>query len=385
MSGFFENTLTDAVKGFTENPYLRDFQHASKTFRTNAYQYSPKFKFLFHVYFDINRDLISSASAIPADGNIGLTVKTVQLPKYTFELATMNQYNRKRIVQSKIKYDPINITFHDDNGNLIRKLWYTYYTYYFKDSLQLDQTAINGTKASTNTAGVDLNRRNIYDPNNQGTNDWGYIGDTFVPQTATASGLGVSKAPFFRAINIFGFNQHNFVMYRLINPMIESLSHDTYDYSQSNGVMEHQMSLQYETVKYYDGAIDGRTPDNIVKGFGKNENYDTVRSPISRPGANGTILGQGGLADAVGGVADDLANGNIVGALQKAAVAKNTFKNPQNIVNIAKGEVISGITNSLANTPNRNNSFNFPSAADAVQNAKSSINNAYKTAVGKKV
>ena len=145
------------------------------------------------------------------------------------------------------------------------------------------------------------------------------------------------------------------------------------------------MSLQYETVKYYDGAIDGRTPDNIVKGFGKNENYDTVRSPISRPGANGTILGQGGLADAVGGVADDLANGNIVGALQKAAVAKNTFKNPQNIVNIAKGEVISGITNSLANTPNRNNSFNFPSAADAVQNAKSSINNAYKTAVGKKV
>jgi len=49
MAGFFQNLLTDAVQGFFGSEYLRDYTHASKTFRTNAYGYAPKFKHLFHV------------------------------------------------------------------------------------------------------------------------------------------------------------------------------------------------------------------------------------------------------------------------------------------------------------------------------------------------
>jgi len=138
MAGFVQNLLTDAATSFFTNEYLRDYQHASKTFRTNAYGYSPKFKFLFHVYFDINKDYIGATQGWPQDQNFGLAVKNIQLPKYTFDLATLNQYNRKRVVQTKIKYDPINVVFHDDNQNLIKKLWYTYYTYYYKDATQLD-------------------------------------------------------------------------------------------------------------------------------------------------------------------------------------------------------------------------------------------------------
>ena len=54
MAGFFQNLATDAAAGFFANDYLRDYTHAAKTFIPNAYQYSPKFKFLFHVYFEIN-------------------------------------------------------------------------------------------------------------------------------------------------------------------------------------------------------------------------------------------------------------------------------------------------------------------------------------------
>ena len=50
----------------------------------------------------------------------------------------MNQYNRKRIVQTKIKYDPVEINFHDDNRNLITSLWYDYYTYYYNDANKPD-------------------------------------------------------------------------------------------------------------------------------------------------------------------------------------------------------------------------------------------------------
>ena len=141
MAGFFQNVLqdavrtvktegTNAVKAFFGNDYLRDYTHASKTFRSNSYAYSPKFKHLFHVYFDINKAFTDIDKNWSEDANFGLTVKTVQLPKYGFDLTTLNQYNRKRIIQTKIKYDPIQITFHDDNNNLVRKLWHAYYTYY---------------------------------------------------------------------------------------------------------------------------------------------------------------------------------------------------------------------------------------------------------------
>lgn len=378
MAGFIPNLLKDAADGFFTSEYLRDYTHASKTFTTASYSYAPKYKFLFHTYFDINKQFIGATQQWPQDQNFGLAVKTIQLPKYTFDLATLNQYNRKRIVQTKIKYDPINITFHDDNANLIRKMWYTYYTYYFKDAAQSDSSdGLSANSFESNTGRrYDLNHRNIYDPSILGNDDWGYIGETSNSQaTNAAAGQGVSKAPFFRAINIYGFNQHNFVLYRLINPIIESFSHDTYNYSEGSGVMEHQMSIQYETVKYYEGAIDGRRPDQIVKGFGTPDHYDRTVSPIARPGSNATIIGQGGLLDAAGGVLNDLESGNYLGALQKTAAAANTFKNPQTILRAASTDLLGAVGSAIKGTPNRNNLFEFPTqAATVVKNLPNSLN-----------
>ncbi len=380
MSGFIENLLKDAGDAFFGNEYLRDFTHASKTFRTNSYAYAPKHKFLFHVYFDINTDMLGpSITNWPEDSNFGLAVKSIQLPKYTVDLHTLNQYNRKRVVQSKIKYDPVNITFHDDNNNLIRRMWYAYYTYYYKDATQTGDLPTKSTAAPT-AQKFDMNRRNIYDSSISGNDDWGYIGETSQTQTTNlASSVGVTKAPFFKAINIYGFNQHNFALYRLVNPIIESFSHDTYDYAQGTGIMENTMTLQYETVKYYEGAVDGRQPWVQANGFGKPESYDQTLSPIARPGSNATILGQGGLVAAAGGILEDLESGNLLGAIQKAGAAKNTFKNPQNILKIAKGEALGAVSNSLSNTPNRNNMFNFPIEASTVIKATAdTVNGAYK-------
>lgn len=373
MAGFFQDLLKDTAKGFFGSEYLRDYTHASKTFRSNSYAFAPKYKFLFHVYFDVNYDLIGDSFQFPGGNKnfFGLAVKTVQLPKYTFDLHTLNQYNRSRVVQTKIKYDPINITFHDDNNNLIRKLWYNYYSYYYKDSVQTDpyetsQPTPNffGSNPFGSSAGmVDMNGRNIYDPSITGNDDWGYVGESGNgQQTNLGATIGSSKAPFFRAINVYGFNQHNFVMYKLVNPIIESFSHDTYDYSQGNGTMEHQMTLRYETVKYFEGAVDGRDPSKFVKEFGDSSNYDTTPSPIARPGSQGSILGQGGLVDGIGGTMQDLKDGNWIGAIQKAGAIKNTFKNPQNILKIAKAEAVGVAINTITQPPNVNTPFQFPVA-----------------------
>jgi hypothetical protein len=369
MAGFFQNLLTDAANGFFGNDYLRDYTHASKTFRPNAYQYAPKFKFLFHVYFEINQS--AYAVGLPQGANFGLAVKSIKLPSYSFDTHTMNQYNRKRIVQTKIKYDPIDINFHDDNGNLIRNMWYNYYTYYYKDASipvasvsgrQAQQTGNGSTNSPNNT---NYNSRNIYSQSITGDTNWGYIGETpDSPATNIQAGNGQTKVPFFKNVTIFGFNQHNYAAYTLINPIINRFAHDTYNYAEGNGTMENTMTLDYETVKYFQGAIDGKQPSNIVAGFGLETNYDRVASPITRPGSQSSILGQGGLVDGVNGVINDLSgeNTNILGAIQKAGATYNTLKNI-NIKQAIKSEVTTGITNAIMNPLNntgRNVLFNLP-------------------------
>jgi hypothetical protein len=110
--------------------------------------------------------------------------------------------------------------------------------------------------------------------------------------------------------------------------------------------MEMSMGVEYETVVYNQGALDGQTPSNIVTGFGLDSTYDRTLSPIARPGSNGTILGPNGLVDGVGGAINDLANGNILGAIQKAGTTYNTFKNG-NLKTIAKAELTQGISKVL--------------------------------------
>ena len=342
MSGFFQNLLKDTAEGFFGNDYLRDYTHAAKTFRTNAYQYAPRLKFLFHVYFEINP--AAYAVGLSTGTNFGLAVKTIKLPSYSFATHTMNQYNRKRIVQTKINYDPIDIAFHDDTGNSIRNMWYNYYTYYYKDANKpvITTAGRRGPQLPTNdplNLAADYNSRNLYNNSIAGDADWGYIGDTSSSsQTLSNSSIGNSKIPFFKNIQVYGFNQHSFVLYTLINPLITRFSHDTYDYSTGNGTMTNTMTIDYETVKYAEGALDGRAPSNTVPGFGMDEHYDRTLSPIARPGSNATILGQGGLVEAAGGALDDLANGNILGAIRTAGTAYNTFKNT-NIKQVAKADI----------------------------------------------
>jgi hypothetical protein len=359
MSGFFQNVLQDsvgqvktgagqAVKSFFGNEYLRDYTHAAKTFRPNSYQYAPKLKFLFHVEFDINDNVYQTL--IPDGSNFSLAVKTVALPSYTFDTHVLNQYNRKRIVQTKLKYDDIQIVFHDDNGNMINKLWYNYYTYYYQDAtiptvIPSGRNTPRPKVVPDNKSKLEnYNLRNIYEGNILGNDDWGYIGETATPVTTTQAGIGATKVPFFNSITIFGFYQHKFMAYTLINPIITKFGHDTYDYSQGNGTMQNSMSIAYETVTYSEGDIDGTKPSDVIQSFGNDAFYDKTLSPIARPGSQANILGHGGLVNAAGGIAQDLAGNNYLGAIQKAGASYNTFKNGK-LQQVARSEINSTLYN----------------------------------------
>jgi len=381
LGNWGQSLLQDAAGTIFGSDYLRDYTHASKIFRTNSYAKAPKLKFLFHTYFSINPNAYNPSLGDGLGNNFGLLVKDIRLPNFSFNTTQLNQYNRKRIVQTKIKYDPATITFHDDNNNYVNTLWQAYYTYYYKDGSNpvtifsgngsAKQNAQNslasqvgGANITPNGAGgaaggtsADYNKRTTYLPWSEiQTKDWGYIGET----NTQANGEGV-KPPFFQYITVYGFNQHNFMAYTFVNPIITQFGHDTYNYEEGGGTMKNTMSIDYETVVYNSGAISGGNPTAVVPGFGDPSNYDTTLSPIAKPGSNKTILGQGGLVDGLNGTVNALGQGNILGAIVNAGTTYNTF-NGVNLGSLAKTEASTLLQNALTNTPNtRNTSFNFMS------------------------
>lgn len=330
----------DFVRGFFGNDYLKDYAHASKTFRANDYELAPRYKFLFHVRFNLNtaeNPVLASLFPPEALQALSLVVKSVDLPSFTFDVATKNQYNRKRLVQSKINYNAVRIRFHDDGSDLVRNMWYNYMSYYYKDtSHQYGNPAVTngslGQEGNYVSSKVNYNARDTY-IDYRDKNDWGYIGESYTDGTGSVPSGG--KPRYFNDIVIYGMNQQKYASYVLVNPMITEWSHDTYDYSESNGTMEHTMTLEYETVKYYSGSMSGKNPDTFVKGFADPANYDTVKSPLARPGSTSSIFGQAGVLDAatdVVGSISDLINGkgnasSVLGAVQTAGSVYQGLKN----------------------------------------------------------
>jgi hypothetical protein len=368
-------------EGFFGVSGLKDYTHASKTFETNGYELTPRFKFLFHVFFNINTAQIPQLQAAYGSGeisSIGLMVKNIQLPQFKIDTHVMNQYNRKRVVQSKIEYQPCRMTLHDDQGDLIRNMWYNYYAYYYKDATQPYQgvTVSNGTagRLQTLTSGGTYNNNDIYAASRI-VNDWGYIGESYSDGTNTGTTTS-GKPAFFRDITIYGLNQKKFAAWTLINPMISSWNGDTYDYSEGGGTMQNEVTIEYETVKYYAGQIGARKPSQNVAGFADPTHYDTVPSAISTPGGTASVFGQGGMVDALtGGISDlsALASGqgglqNILGLGQTAVRTYNTSRNitrdglNAEINAQAKNVAAYSLPNATSGLINRANGFTFPRA-----------------------
>jgi hypothetical protein len=104
----------------------------------------------------------------------------------------------------------------------------------------------------------------------------------------------------------------------MINPLISEWTHDTYDYSQGSGIMTHTMSIRYENVKYYSGAIGGDTPSDPVTGFADPAHYDINKSPIAVPGSTNTVMTQGTIRTTTQGDKQDL---------QALSTGQNTLQN----------------------------------------------------------
>ncbi|CAB4129072.1 hypothetical protein UFOVP112_170 [uncultured Caudovirales phage] len=230
---------------------LRDYRHAARIFTDDQMRLSPKYGFLFYVEFDFN-PLITNVSNLAAQ-ELGMIVKTASLPKFTIETKTHNAYNRKNIVQNSIKYDPVNITFHDDQSDNVRNFWYDYYSYFYRDPDYADSTYSAPHKYQTRP-----------------TFDWGY---TPRPAAGYNNANAVQPYQYIQAIRIYSLYQQNFSEYELINPVITSFKHGEHTNGQ-NELLQHEMTVQFETVKYLTGYVTRNTAGGFI-----DLHYDNVSSP----------------------------------------------------------------------------------------------------------
>lgn len=239
---------------------LRDYRHAEKVFRSDAYALSPKFEHLFHVVFTFEPE----ASRLLGSGDqqeYSLLVKSVDLPNFTIDVEEYNQYNRRVQAHHRITYNPITVVFHDDASNKILNLWATYYQFYFKDP--------------------------TYDRNKFAQTD------RYNDRSAKLWGHAEGRPRFFNEIKIYSLHQKRFVEYTLINPIVNDFRHGRHSYD-GTGVMEHQMSFSYEGVKYSTGYINGT--GNSPLGFGEIY-YDDDPSPIANAQSINTTFQNGRVVD----------------------------------------------------------------------------------------
>jgi hypothetical protein len=263
----------------------------------------PKQKFLFHVVFNLD-DTIAFDKFNPNErSQLNMLVKACDLPKYDMSMEEKVQYNKKMYTATRIVYEPVNITFHDDHADTVNAFWKKYYEYHIADSVSMNSDLqISATKDSLYDS-IGAEKR---------TNKYGL-------DTPAKRGK-----PYLKGIEIFVLHKKRFTSMTLVNPVIGSFSHDNLDAADGAGIMSNTMQILYETVIYKAGIINR----NSVPGFAT-VNYDNEPSPLSvLGGGTNSIFGPGGVVDGIGSVMRNIQSGNILGAILGAS---NTYNNAKKI------------------------------------------------------
>ena len=308
-------SINNFLKGFQDGlPGMKDYQHASRLYIDNNFKLMPKQKFLFHVVFNTDETLFVDGFNANERYELNMLVKACDLPKYNMSMEEKTQYNKKMYTATRIAYEPVNITFHDDHADTVNAFWKKYYEYNIADSIGMNNDlTISDTK-----------------------DDYYNFGNS---RATTKFGLDTPKQrgkPYIKGIEIFVLHKQRFTSMTLVNPVIGSFSHDNLDQADGAGVMNNTMQILYETVIYKAGIIN----KNNVPGFAT-VHYDNSPSPLSvLGGGTNSIFGPGGVVDGIGSVIRNVNNGNILGAILGAS---NTYRNAKKIKKSDVKEELKGI------------------------------------------
>jgi hypothetical protein len=320
------NGLLDSISNGILSPKgnMADWQHAARLYTDRDMALAPKTKFLYHVQFEVS-DVAKGIAPKLFTGStlneIGMLVKSADLPKFSVQIETKKKYNRVKNAQTSISYEPVNIELHDDNEGITTALLQAYYRYYFADGNQQKDSGRAYAVAPHST--YQGSSRNNYkfgmDVNNPGV-------------------------PFFKSIKISVLARGEYTTYTLVNPILTSWSHDSVNNSDGAGTMSNSIQVAYEAVFYSQNSIT-TGPQGDPVGFGQ-DHYDTTPSPISLEG--GAKLGLGGT---IGSALD----------LYEFIASGESYNNP--LLSILQGAQLIGNIRNLSKEGLRQEGFNILTGA----------------------
>ena len=220
--------------------YLKDFRNA---YHYNPSQDPPRQQFGGYVSFVPDRDLFTVPFFDDLNNEelrtrMSSLVRTADLPQVEFQTQTMNEYNKKKIVNTGVQYQPVTITVADTVSNAWLTLIMKYFAYHYMNP---------------RNKGVEGDR----DINSQAIGEGGadFIGSQYGaggPFDSNKYGYNVNLNPnFFERIDYVLYHAQKGVQYSLINPVMTGFTHNQLDYS-SNELMEFTMTFEYEAFTTYD-------------------------------------------------------------------------------------------------------------------------------------
>lgn len=281
------------------NPYSKplDWPFARQLygFENGVFGYKiPKPKFLFYIEFVIK----ASYQLSPNEWNrLGYIVKSADRPKFAYKTVELDQYNRKRVVYTKMEPTNMSFTFYDTVDCTAAKMLDDYNRHHFGDfsNMVFDNDG-NGTYNNywTNNAikGNDMRY-------------WGYRLKNPSNYFLGPDNRGLPNATnFFEEIKIYEFYGDRFSQYSLMNPKIESISYDGLDFGDDTP-NQITITVNPEGVinKFVDASIDvSQMASSILPGPG----FSTNNFPIAQIDTTSFIQGAIGRA---GGILSNLVNG----------------------------------------------------------------------------
>ncbi len=364
-------SIPSILKGL-KNPLInvQDYQHAAKTFNSNNYALLPKTKRWYHVYFQMHQDAYTQVSnnlkndtggqlafdqGSTALAFLGPLVKSIKLPSFRFEIKKHNQYNKWALNTTKVEYEPVEITLHNDTKGLVETFWYAYYQYMVADPkwTLFNTPRTEGVEYSNYLDSSHGNVSALYNNSDSFANRFGL--DTF---DKPVDGLTLSEInlqqfyrdqPFFKSIKIFQFNRAidnsvgpTYDEFTLVNPIITSYGHDQLEYASSDFVTN-TMIVDYEICLYAKGQLqpNAGNPDIASWELIRTHLFDNSSSPLGNVAGSTIINTVNKLEFVAQGVVQTVES--LPNTVQ--TITTGIAQNPAGIVNTAINQTISVLGN----------------------------------------
>lgn len=292
--------------------YEKNSRHATNTFNQDSqtlYRNQPRFPFEY--YININLNNVGTASSYisqyfnnPQWAQVMPLVKSVEMPSMKIETTVLNQYNRKRLSQTKIAYEPVRIVFHDVADGKTLKFWDMYYRYYFLDGNEPGKNEAKQSQQKNKTYSVETLVKNLTPKLNPAiANLPSSVRNLFQSNAPTGSNSPINKngekestqdivsdklnthlfgynlpqvqniRNLIQTIDIFQVHGGRFNQVTLVNPRISAFTHDVLNYSTTDKTLELTFTFEYEYAYY--------TIQNMKLG-GKETNNRSSLEPFER-------------------------------------------------------------------------------------------------------